>query len=399
MSRKALLLTLGAAIAAAALLVWAFRPAPVQVETAAVVRGPFVRTIEEDGTTRVRERYQITAPVAGTLLRMAVDEGDPVLPEQVVATILPSAPQLLDPRTRAELVARRDAAEARVARARTLVRQADAALKQAELDARRLAELATQGFVSRTQREQADLALDIRRRDAEAARFEADAALHDLDQARAALGRSRGGTAEDAAAAWEVRSPVAGAVLSVAQDSGGPVALGAPILDVGDVGRLEAVIDVLTSDATQISPQAYVALTAGEGVRLAGRVRAIEPAAVTKVSALGIEEQRVNVIVDLLPNPTRAGLIGHAYHVDAQIEIERIDDAVQVPVAALFRSGESWAVFTVEDGRTRLRPVQIGARTDAAAVVTRGLSPGERVVVYPSDALRDGSSIVHVRDS
>lgn len=391
---RKLFFTTGGTVAAAALLVWAFRPDPVQVETETITQGPFVRAIEEDGVTRVRDRYQITAPVSGTLLRLAVREGDAVRPEQVVATILPSAPQLLDPRTRSELLARRDAAEARLARARALVRQSDASSKQAELDARRLTELAAEGFVPGTQREQAQLAVDVRRRESEAARFEADAALHDLEQAQAALGRARGADADAAAAAWEVRAPVNGVVLSIAQDSGGPISLGGPILEIGDVGRLEAVIDVLTVDATQIPLQAHVSLSAGEGVRLAGRVRSIEPAATTKVSALGIEEQRVNVLVELLPNPTHAGVVGHGYRVEAQIEVERNGAALQVPVSALFRSGESWAVFVAEDREAHVRTIELGQRNASRAVVTRGLARGEAVVVYPSDALTDGSRIV-----
>ncbi len=393
MSYAKLASLIAAVVVAVAALVWAFRAGPVRVETASVMRAPFVQSIAEDGVTRVRERYQLMAPVAGTVLRLAVDEGDAVQPDQVVATILPSAPQLLDPRTRAELLARVEAAEARLERARTLVRQSDAALKQAQVDARRLADLAKQGFVPGTQREQAELSLDVRRRDSEAARYEADAALHDLEQARAALGRARSGRSEEVAIAWDVRAPVAGAVLSIPQESGGPVALGAPLLEIGDVRRLEAVIDVLTTEATQIAPQAYVGLTAGEGVRLAGRVRTIEPAAFTKVSALGVEEQRVNVIVDLLPNPVRAALVGHGYRVEAQIETERLQDAVQVPLAALFRTGERWQVFVVEGGRARTRTVELGAHGEMTAVVKTGLAEGERVVLYPSDSLEDGSPL------
>jgi HlyD family secretion protein len=269
-------------------------------------------------------------------------------------------------------------------------------MRQAELDARRLADLAEQGFVPSTQREQAALTLDLRRQDLEAAKFEADAALHELDQARAAVGRlsaDRSGSA-----AWEVRAPVSGLVLRIAQEGGGPIQLGASILELGDVTRLEAVVDVLTSEATQIAPQAFVTLTAGEGVSLAGRVRTVEPAAITKVSALGIEEQRVNVVVDLLPNPTLSRLVGDGYRVDARIEVQHVEDALQVPVAALFRSGREWAVFAVEEGRARLRTVQLGPRNEEHAVVTRGLDAGARVIVYPSDRLRDGSRVDIARE-
>lgn len=395
MTRRSLLASVALAILAAAALLWAFAPRPLLVDVVQVRRAAFVQTIDEDGVTRVRERYVIAAPVAGMLLRPGVRAGDTVQRDQLLVTIIPNVPQILDPRTRAELLARVAAADARLARARALVRQSEAGLRQAELDARRLADLAEEGFVAQTQREQAQLALDVRRRDLEAARFEADAASHELEQARAAVGRSDDAQRRpgNATAAWEIRSPVDGQVLSVAQESGGPVALGSTILDLGDVRRLEAVIDVLSIEATQIAPQAYVTLQAGEGVTLAGRVRTIEPSAKTRISALGVEEQRVNVIVELLPNPTREGVVGDGYRVEARIEIARLDDAVLVPVAALFREDRDWAVFTVSDGRAHRRAVRIGARNGDDAVVVVGLSPGEVVIVYPSDALGDGRRV------
>jgi HlyD family secretion protein len=301
---------------------------------------------------------------------------------------------LLDPRTRAELVARREAAEARLARARTLVRQAEAASRQAELDVRRLEELAKQDYASKTQREQAALNVDLRAKDLEAARFEADAAFHDVEQSRAAVSRlaevSR--DSRDAASAWEVPAPVAGRVLSVLQESGGPIGVGNTILEIGDVTRLEAVIDVLSSEAPGIVPGAAVELRIGEQLALAGRVRRIEPSARTKISALGVEEQRVNVLVDLLADPPPA-CVGDGYRVDARIEVARVSEATRVPTAALFREGSSWAVFVVRDQRAIKQIVQLGLRNAEHAVIDSGLSPGEQVIVYPGDALEDGSRI------
>ena len=392
MTRRALLLAATALLALAGLLAWAFMPAAVRVEVTAVTRGPFVLTVDDDGITRVRERYTVTAPVAGQLLRPPVVAGTPVARGQVVATLIPANPQLLDPRTRAELLARREAAQARRERALALQKQADAALAQALQDARRIDDLARQGFVPASDREKATLAADGRRREQEAAAFEADAALHELQQARAAASRldADQATAQPAAAQWPIRAPVAGSVLRLQQESAGPVALGAPLLEIGDVSRLEAVIDVLSEDATGIRPGAPVSLAAGGTLDFSGRVNRLEPAARTRVSALGVEEQRVNVIVDLQADPALLDRLGDGYRVDARIEVARHSDAVQVPTAALFRQDGNWAVYRVVKQRARLTPVRISLRNADTAVVESGLSPGERVVAYPGDAVSDG---------
>lgn len=393
MSRRSLLILAIAAVAALAALRWAFAPPRVAVETARVTRGTFVQTVDEDGITRVRDRYVVSAALAGILLRPEVEAGDVVKRDQVLTTIIPSAPQMLDPRTRAELLARLGAAEARHARAGALVRQAQSALRQAEADTRRIEELADQNFVSRTERERMTLTLDIRRRELEAALFEKDAALHDLQQARAAVSFGSDGNTSRGKGSWPVRAPVEGSVLRVLRESEGFIAAGTPIMEIGDTARLEAIVDVLSSEATRIEPQAPVTLIAGDGVRLAGRVRAVEPGAYTKVSALGVEEQRVDVVVDLLPNPTLAGRVGDRYRVEAEIQVARDDDAVQVPIAALFRDGQQWAVFRVEDGRAKLTPVTLGSRNREHAVVRSGLAAGQTVVIYPSDSLRDGARV------
>ena len=392
MTRRALLLAATALLALAGLLAWAFMPAAVRVEVTAVTRGPFVLTVDDDGITRVRERYTVTAPVAGQLLRPPVVAGTPVARGQVVATLIPANPQLLDPRTRAELLARREAAQARRERALALQKQADAALAQALQDARRIDDLARQGFVPASDREKATLAADGRRREQEAAAFEADAALHELQQARAAASRldADQATAQPAAAQWPIRAPVAGSVLRLQQESAGPVALGAPLLEIGDVSRLEAVIDVLSEDATGIRPGAPVSLAAGGTLDFSGRVNRLEPAARTRVSALGVEEQRVNVIVDLQADPALLDRLGDGYRVDARIEVARHSDAVQVPTAALFRQDGNWAVYRVVKQRALLTPVRISLRNADTAVVESGLSPGERVVAYPGDAVSDG---------
>jgi HlyD family secretion protein len=322
-----------------------------------------------------------------------VKAGDTVVKGQQLAVIEPGNAQLLDARTRAELVARREAADARHARATSLLRQADEALRQAERDARRIDDLSRQGFVPASDREKAALTLAARQREREAADFEADAALHDLQQARAATARLGGEPTGTGANLWTLRAPVGGQVLSLAVESAGPVALGAAILEIGDVSRLEAVVDVLSEDATRIAPGARATLVAGDAARLEGRVARIEPAARLKVSALGIEEHRVDVIVELQSGDGVHLAVGDGYRVEGRIEVARRADALQVPVAALLRQAERWCVYAVQGGRARLRTVEIGLRNADTAEVLSGLEPGQTVVLYPGDALRDGKRI------
>lgn len=376
----------------ASLVAWLAAPAPVEVETASIVRGTFTRTVEEDGITRVRDRYVVATPVAGLLLRPTLRAGDAVSRGDVVAVILPNVAQMLDARTRSELAAQVASAAARASRAQAVVRQSEAAALQAESDHRRLVELGAKGFSSQTERERSALTLDLRRKDAEAARFEADAAEHDLQQARAALREGASESAVSKSNSWSLRAPVDGVVLAVRQESESALGVGAPILEIADVRRLEARIDVLSTEATQIPPGAYVDLDAG-GVRLAGRVRRIEPSGYTKVSALGIEEQRVDVLVDLLPNSAALHRVGDGYRVDAVIEIAREENALLIPLSALFRHDTEWATYVVVDGRARIAVLRIGQRGTEYATVLGGLQAGAIVIEYPSDAVKDGASV------
>lgn len=390
MTTRRRLILISAATAVIALLTWLAMPAPVGVEMARIERGTFQLDVKEDGVTRVRDRYVVAAPVAGLLIRPTLRAGDAVHRGDTVALIVPNAAQMFDARTRAELAARADAAAAQSARARSVLRQTEAALVQAEDELRRLQPLAPQGFVSKTEMERAEVTRELRRKDVEAAQFEADAMEHDLAQARAAA--REGGSLRDASGArnaWSLQSPIDGTVLRVVQESEIALGVGAPILELGDVSRLEARIDVLSTEATGIRPQAYVSLDAG-GVKLAGRVRRVEPSGYLKVSALGIEEQRVDVIVDLLPNPTMLDRVADGYRVDAAIEVAREDHALLIPLAALFRQGDQWATFRVVDGRARLTAVQLGQRGEELATVLGGLAEGASVVVYPSDQVHDG---------
>jgi HlyD family secretion protein len=290
-----------------------------------------------------------------------------------------------------ELQARVGAAEAQQLRAKAEVARVMAQRDQAQADYERQAKLHKEGFISATAREQAELALRTAERTAEAGRFAEDAAGHELNQARAALARYKSG---DAGARWEVTSPVKGSVLKVVQESEGAVALGAPLLELADARSLEIVVDVLSQESVAIRPGMGARIELGRGVApLAARVRLVEPAAFTKISALGVEEQRVNVVLDFAEPLDKIQTIGDAFRVDAAIVTQRVEDAVKVPVGALFRDGAGWAAFVVENGRAVKRAVKAPLRNGAEALVEEGLKPGERVVVYPSDALRDGSRI------
>lgn len=398
MSRK---LWMSAGLGAAALIaifVWAFRPQPVPVETAEVRRGLFEQTIDEDGKTRVRERYVVSAPVAGRLARMRVKAGDVVRAGATVAELSPGAPAMIDARMARELGERVGAAEAGLAQAQARVARAEAALDQAQTDVARQKQLQLDGFVAQAALDQAQLAARVQARELEATRFAREGAAHDLAQARAALMRAReAASARRPGAAWPIESPVDGHVLRVLQESETVVGVGMPLLEIADPAQLEIVIDVLSSDGRRIAAGARVDIDAGPGPRLLGRVRRVEPAAFTKVSALGVEEQRVNVIVDIASPPEQWRGLGDQFRIDARIVVFERADAVLAPVAALFRDGDQWAVYVARDGQAHKRHVKLGGRTPSQAWIEEGLKAAERVIVYPSDSVADGTRLKTVR--
>jgi HlyD family secretion protein len=384
-----------AGVIAAGLLFWAFAPRPVEVETAPVTRGPFHKTVDEDGKSRVRDRYVVSAPIPGRLLRVDLKAGAAVEPGTLLARLAPAAPAPLDARTELEYRERLGAAEATRLRAGASVERAGVALAQAKAEETRATKLAAEGFASRQALDNAQREVELKAKELAVAQFDGHAAEHQVALAQAALSRYRqdaGGKAQSAV--WEIRSPVAGRVLRVVQESEAIVASGAAILEIGDPRSLEVVVDVLTADAAAIGPGADVALDHGVGEPvLAGRVRLVEPSAFTKVSALGVEEQRVNVVIDFAAPTTAWGNLGDGHRVDARITVDTRDDAVLVPLSALFRHGEGWAVFAVDGGRARLRPVNTGPRNGKFAVVLGGLELGTQVIAYPSDSVSDGTRV------
>lgn len=376
-------------LAAAAFTALALRPRPVAVETARAARGPLRVTVDEEGMTRVRQRYVLGAPVAGRLERIALDEGDAVAPGQVVARLDPAP---LDARGREQAVARLAAARAAQREAEALAARERAALAEVRRQLARAERLGAAKVISTEALDAARTAARTAESDLAAAAFRARAAAYDVESARAALLESAPGGAAGGKAV-QLRSPVAGSVLRVSQEWEKVVPAGADLIEVGDPRDLEVVVDVLSADALKIRPGAPMRLDPGAATErgdrgeLLARVRTIEPSGFTKLSPLGIEEQRVNVIGDFVDPP---GGLGDRYRVEARIVLWEGADVLKVPAGALFRSDRGWSVFTVEGGRARRREVEVGHRNPDEVEVLGGLAAGVTVVRNPSDAVADG---------
>lgn len=363
----------------------AFRPAPLPVELHAVRRGPFELELVGDGKTRVRERHVATAPQSGRLVRPTLKAGDAVARGQIIAEILPADPALLDPRTTQELKERLGAGEAARDRARATLAHADVALAQARTEEARIRRLAEKRAVPIQDLERAETTAKLASREREAALHQAHAAEHDLSLTTAALARSGG---PGATKPWALRAPMSGQVLRVLNESGGPIALGAPILELGDPRALEVVVDLPTEEAARVpvGAPAHLERWGGPAV-LPLRVRRVEPSAFTKVSPLGVEEQRVNVILDVEAPPPN---LGDAFQVEVRLRVDRQERVLLLPTSALFRRGDDWCVFQESGGRARLRTVTLGRRGDRTSWISAGLAEGDRVIAYPSDALAEG---------
>lgn len=386
--RRLVLLLL--ALGAAGVIVYLLWPSPVESETATVTTGPMRVTVDEDGKTRIKERFVISAPLAGRLARITLKEGDPVKADStIVAAIDPTDPTLLDPRARAEAEARVKAAESALERASAQATSAGAALELAQSELSRLQEARSSGATSPIELERAQSTALVREQEAKAARFSEDVARFDLQLAKAALVRGEGDN-DDPSWRFEIKAPVDGRVLRVMQESSAVVAAGTPLIEIGDPTDIELVVDVLSKDGVEIRPGAEASLEEWGGDEpLHGRVRLVEPAAFTKISALGVEEQRVNVIIDFLDPPESREGLGDAFRVEARITVWERPSVLRVPTGALFRDAESWAVYAVRDGRAHVQRVEIGRRNGEQAQVLDGLAEGDEVVVYPSDKVHE----------
>jgi HlyD family secretion protein len=386
--------------ASAALVVgavaWSFRPQPIPVDLVSIQRGDLRVTIDEEGTTRVRERYVVSAPVAGRLQRIALRPGDPVDANRtVIATFMPATPTPLDPRTLAETEARLKAAEAAREQARVSLQRAsdEAAFSRSELT--RYREIAK--FGGTTDERLAALELDMRTKDAQlrATNLALQAADYEVSAIAAVLKQFAGPSASGGRAAITLRSPVSGVVLRVHQESEAPVAAGTPLVEVGNPGEIEIVADLLSTDAVRVKP-GFSALISGWGgdTTLHARVRLIEPAGFTKISALGVEEQRVNVLLDFLDAEHGAHKLGDGYRVEVSVIVWERAGVLKVPTSAIFRTGEQWAAFAVRDGRAVESEIRVGQRNALEAEVISGLDEGDQVIVHPGDTVADGVAVI-----
>ncbi len=430
MQRKTWLIGGGAALALALAVAWAFAPRPVEVELATVTQGPFETTVDEDGKTRLADRYVVSAPLAGKLARITLKEGDAVAAGTPLAVLSSVLPAMLDERTRLELRARVEAAQDNVSRAKSRTARAQVALDQAQNEVRRSEQLVRQGFIAPIKVETDRLATLGAQREVEGAAAERRMAGHELEQTRAALGAVQpsgaGMGGANNAATFTVRAPSTGRVLRVLQSSEGAVALGTPLIEIGDTQRMEVVTELLTTDALAAKAGSRVMIERWGGpVVLEGRVRSVEPAAFTKVSALGVEEQRMRVLIDITSPQAEWQALGDGYRVSVRIVTLSEAKAVQVPVSAVFplpggaaqagaaaasgadvgvagtargttglvKAPTKFAVFVANDSRARQTVVDLGARNGSAAWIRSGIATGQQVIAYPPAAVRDGMRV------
>lgn len=390
MSRKRWIIVAGLAVTVIAAVVFGFLPGPVPVDLEKVSRGLMQVAIEEEGKTRVKDRFVLSAPVAGYMRRITLDVGDTVKKGQTLVELEPLRSVVLDPRSRAAAEAAVSGAAAGLKAAEENVRAADAAAEYARVSLDRTKKLYDLGYTSRDALDQAE---------AEAKRTEANllssksaerAARAELEKARAALGYA----AQGGNRAVPVKTPVNGRVLRTHRESEGVVNSGEPLVDVGDPASLEVKVEVLSSDAVRIKPGTPVFLERwGGDTTLTGKVRVIEPAGFTKISSLGVEEQRVLVIADITSLPESWQRLGDGYRVEARFIVWEKEGVLQIPASALFRKGDGWSVFVVKDNRARLRQVSIGQRNGLTAQVLSGIEEGETVIKHPDDLVREGVKV------
>jgi HlyD family secretion protein len=392
---------LGFIVLAAAWFAW---PKPVAVDIASVSKGPMEVSIDEEAKTRVRHVYTVSAPVAGKVLRIShplgeqgpsIHVGDQVkAAETVVAIMQPTVPSFLDVRSREELQAMLTAADAAVTLAEAEVSRIEAALEFSRSELRRAEALAKTNAIPERTLEKARF--DVRTNEAALASARAQLDVRRSERATVAARLIDPSTPKPDAGkdcCIELRAPVTGVVLKIIQDSEAVVPAGAPLIDIGDPADLEIIADLLSTDAVQVTAGAPVRIDGWGGPPINARVTRVDPAGFLKVSALGIEEQRVRTTIDFVDPPETWSRLGHDYRVIVHVTVWKSEQALSIPVGALFRKGDEWAVFAVKDGRARTTVVKIGHRNSRLAEVLSGLAEGDRVVVHPSDRIREGSAV------
>ena len=370
---------------------WAFAPATVPSDFAEVARGSLQVTVNEEGRTRVRDRFVVSAPLPGRMQRIELEPGDRVVAgKTVVARFQPSDPALLDVRTRAELEARVKAAQAALGGAQADRERVRAELAFAQAELKRARTLVDEKVIAPRELEGAELEVAALERAVQSADFAVSAAEHQLEVARASLIQTRGGRT----ATISLYSPIDGVVLRRLQESETVVPTGQPLVEIGDVDELEIVSDLLSSAAVQVEAGQPVLIEQWGGDHaLNGRVRLVEPSGFTKISALGVEEQRVNAIIDFVDPPEARPSIGDGYRVEVRIIVSSRENVLKVPTSSLFRHEGEWAVYVVENDRAVRRLVDVGERNGLEAEITNGLTEGERIIMFPSDAVSDGVGV------
>ena len=390
-------IVLGIAVGIAFEIFQAMQTPPIRVDTGTVTRGPLRVTVDEDGKTRIKERYVVSAPLAGRLLRIGINPGDRVAAgETIVATIEPSDPQLLNPRELATAEAREKAAEAALKRAGPAMEMAKAELTFAESELARQRELVKTNAASTSSLQKAERAYRTSSESYRSATFSEEIARFELEQAHAALlpSRTAGSEASASSARFEISSPINGRVLRVFRESASVVTPGLELLEVGDPTDLELEIDILSSDAVQVRPGQDVVIEHWGGDKpLAGVVHLVEPSAFTKVSALGVEEQRVNTIIDITNPVEERETLGDGFRVEVKIIVWSSDNVLRVPTSALFKDADDWYVFLVRNGKAIKTKIELGHRNVNDAELLEGIDEGSDVILHPSDQIADGTEV------
>lgn len=391
-------------VVAMAVVAWFAWPAPISVDIVTLAKGPMEVTVDDEAKTRVRHVYTVSAPIAGRVLRIShparhkensLHVGDLVnADDTIVAIMQPAMPGFIDLRSREELQAAVAAADAAIALAEAEIRRIEAALGFSRDELQRAQTLSKSGAVSLKALEKAQL--DVTTNEAALASAKAQLGVRRSERASIAArlidpGRAGGQTSADCCI--QIRAPVTGRVLRIIQDSEAVVAAGTPLVDIGDPLDLEIVADLLSTDAVQIAHGSAVTIDGWGGAPIRGRVTRVDPAGFLKVSALGIEEQRVRTTIDFVDPPKSWSRLGHDFRVIVHVTVWKADSVLTVPAGALFRKGNDWAVYAVRSTRARTTPVQIGHRNPQRAEVLSGLSPGDRIVLHPSDRVKDGSAV------
>lgn len=379
----------GLAIIVLVVIIYGFWPKPVPVDVGRVTRGPMEVTVEEEGKTRVKDKYVISAPVSGLLQRIEYDSGDKVKEGMVVARIQPAAPGLLDERQLEVSNARLSATRAALQQAKEGLKLANEEASYAEKELNRVKGLHLNGAGTDQDLDQALIANQRAQSNKASAEFGVKIAEHELESAQAAVKWAR--QLKPSNELLVIHSPVGGYVLNVPNQSERPVMSGAPLMEVGDLHSLEVQVDVLSSDAVQIRPGTAARIMRwGGDSTLDGSVRMVEPAGYTKISALGVEEQRVPVIVDFTSNEREWDRLGDGYRVVVDFIIWKGDSVLQVPSSSLFRSGKDWALFMMTNGRARRQVVKVGHQSGLSAQILEGVKEGDLVLTHPDERIEDG---------